>query len=38
MNLLNLISFLRDKIYNFYYNNDIKYSDISDKSVKILQF
>ena len=25
------IFFKRDKIYNFYYNNDIKYSDISDK-------
>ena len=30
------IFFKRDKIYNFYFKNDIRYSDISDKSVKIL--
>ena len=30
------IFFKRDKIYNFYFKNDIKYSDISDKSLKIL--
>ena len=30
------IFFKRDKIYNFYFKNDIRYSDISDKSLKIL--
>ena len=37
MNLLNSTSFFkRDKIYNFYFKNNIKYSDISDKSLMIL--
>ena len=30
------IFFKRDKIYNYYYKNDIKYSDITQKSLKIL--
>ena len=30
------IFFKRDKIYNFYFKNNIKYSDISDKSLMIL--
>ena len=30
------IFFKRDKIYNFYYRNNIKYSDISGKNLKIL--
>ncbi len=30
------IFFKRDKIYNYYYKNDIQYSDITQKSLKIL--
>ena len=30
------IFFKKDKIYNFFYNNDVKYSDLSGKEIKIL--